>query len=172
MDKQAILNGSYFSLDEKSGMKFQLEDRNFNDFGYYTLYSLKAWLPKYDHPFRIADIHIMNIGQRKGDKPSWTPTTPIVYISSLESAEMLLLYLTPEQRCNLEKLLQLQYNTIHVGQEDVFLRSVLRNKTLSGFIKSQERIKKLIQLPIDVRSMIDNHKDQLELFLENINIIE
>lgn len=65
MDRQAILNGSYFSLDEKSGMKFRLVYRNWNDYGYYTLYALELSIPHVDTPYRIADIRVMNIGQKK-----------------------------------------------------------------------------------------------------------
>ena len=83
MDKQAILNGSYFSLDEKSGMKFRLVDRNWNDYGYYTLYALELRIPDVDIAYRIADIRVMNINQKKGDKPSWMPTTPVIFISNV-----------------------------------------------------------------------------------------
>ena len=167
MDKQAILNGSYFSLDEKSGMKFRLVYRNWNDYGYYTLYVLELNIPEMDISYRIADIRVMNIGQKKGDKPSWIPTTPIVFISNVESAETLLLFLTQKQRSNLEKILLIQYDTIHVNQEEVFQVSVLRDKTLTEFNKSLIRIKELVQSPIDVSSMIDNHKTQLTRFLED-----
>jgi len=165
MDKQAILNGSYFSLDEKSGMKFRLVYRNWNDYGYYTLYVLELRIPDRDIPYRISDIRVMNIGQKKGDKPSWTPTTPIVFISNVESAEILLLFLTPEQRSNLEKILLLQYDTCHIEQEEVFQVSVLRDKNLIDFKKTQIRIKELVQSSFDVSSMIDNHKTQLLHFL-------
>lgn len=167
MDKQAILNGSYFSLDEKSEMKFRLVYRNWNDYGYYTLYVLELKIPEMDISYQIADIRVMNIGQKKGDKPSWIPTTPIVFISNVESAEKLLLFLTPKQRSNLEKILLIQYDTIHVNQEEVFQVSVLRDKTLTEFNKSLIRIKELVQSPIDVSSMIDNHKTQLTRFLED-----
>lgn len=169
MDRQAILNGSYFSLDEKSGMKFRLIDRNWNDYGYYTLYALELRFPDSDSAYLIADIHVMNIGQRKGNKPTWIPTTPIVFISNIDSAETLLLYLTPEQRNNLEKLFLLRYDTIHVDREEVFLKSVLRHKTLVEFAKNQTHIKKLVQLPIDISSMIDHHKTQLGLLFKEIN---
>ena len=168
MDKQAIINGSYFSLDEKSGRKFRLADRNWNDFGYYTLYALELKLPGSDLLYRIADIRVMNIGQKKGEKPSWNPTTPIIFISNIDSAERLLLFLTHMQRSNLEKILLLRYDTLHVDREDVFNVSVLRDKTLMDFTTSQAKIKELVQLPIDVSSMIDNHKTQLALFLEEI----
>lgn len=168
MDKQAILNGSYFSLDEESGMKFRLVYQNWNDYGYYTLYALELRMPDVDTLYRIADIRVMNIGQKKGDKPSWIPTTPIVFISNVDSAERLLLFLTPEQRGNLEKTLKVRYDTHHVEHEDVFQVSVLRDKTLTEFKKSMLQIKELVQSPIDVSAMIDKHKTQLACFLEEI----
>lgn len=169
MDKQAILNGSYFSLDEKSGMKFRLVYRNWNDYGYYTLYALELRIPDADTTYRIADIRVMNIGQKKGDKPSWIPTTPIVFISNVDSAETLLLFLTPKQRSNLEKTLMLRYDTLHVEHEEVFHVSVLRDRTLTEFNNTLVQVKELVQSPIDVSSMIHNHKTQLACFLEEIN---
>lgn len=164
MDRQAILNGSYFSLDEKSGMKFRLVYRDWNDYGYYTLYALELRIPDVDTSYRIADIRVMNIGQKKGDKPSWIPTTPIVFISNVDSAETLLLFLTPKQRSNLEKTLMLRYDTLHVEYEEVFHVSVLRDKTLTEFNKTLVQVKELVQSPIDVSSMIHNHKTQLACF--------
>lgn len=169
MDRQAILNGSYFSLDEKSGMKFRLVYRDWNDYGYYTLYALELRISDVDTPYRIADIRVMNIGQKKGDKPSWIPTTLIVFISNVDSAETLFLFLTPEQRSNLEKTLMLRYDTLHVEHEDVFHVSVLRDKTQTEFNKSLVKVKDLVQSPIDVSSMIHNHKVQLACFLDEIN---
>lgn len=67
MDKQTILKGSNFSLDEESGVKFRLEYRNWNDYGFYTLYSLEMQLPDSNLSYRIADIHVMNIGQKAGE---------------------------------------------------------------------------------------------------------
>lgn len=169
MDRQAILNGSYFSLDEKSGMKFRLVHRNWNDYGYYTLYALELRISDVDTPYRIADIRVMNIGQKKGDKPSWIPTTPIIFISNVESAEILLLFLTPKQRSNLEKTLMFRYDTQHVEHEEVFHISVLRDKTLTEFNKTLVQVKELVQSPIDVSSMIHKHKTQLACFWEEIN---
>lgn len=168
MDRQAILNGSYFSLDEKSGMKFRLVYRNWNDYGYYTLYALELRIPDVATPYRIADIRVMNIGQKIGDKPSWIPTTPIVFISNVDSAERLLLFLTPAQRSNLEKKLMLRYDTLYVEHEEVFQVSVLRDKTLTEFNKTLVQVKELVKSPIDVSSMIHNHKTQLACFLGEI----
>ena len=61
----------------------------------------------------------------------------------------------------------IKYNTNHVEQEDVFQVSVLRDKNLTEFNNSLIRIKELVQSPIDVSSMIDNHKPQLRRFLED-----
>ena len=169
MDKQAILNGGYFSLDEKSGMKFRLAYQNWNDFGYYTLYTLEMKLPKSNDLYRIADIRIMNVGQKFGDKPSWFPTTPIVFISNVSSAERLLLYLSPEQRKNLENILLIRYESYHIEHEKVFLKSILRDKTLLEFTKSQERIREIIHLPLDVSSIINDNKSQLSSYMDDIN---
>ena len=168
MDRQAILYGSYFSLDEKSGKLFRLVNSNWNDFGYYTLYALEMKLPESAFGETIAYINIMNMCQRKGEKPTWIPSTPMVFISSIKSAEALLIFLSPEQRSNLEKILLLQYDTFFVSQQDVFNISVLRGTNRVEFDRSLTRIKELVRCPLDISSMIDNHKIQLAYFLKDI----
>lgn len=65
MDRQDILNGGSFSLDEKSGVKFRLKYQNWNDNGYYTLYSLEMRLPDSLLSYKVADMRVMNINQKK-----------------------------------------------------------------------------------------------------------
>lgn len=168
MDKQAILNGCYFSLDEESGVKFRLDYRNWNDFGYHTLYSLEMSLPNTSYPYRIADIRVMNIGQKTGDKPLWAQTAPIVFIANLDSAERLFLLLTPNQRQRLEDILLLRYDGRHITNEHVFIQSVTRGYTISEFNDIQVKIKEFMHSTIDVRTILDHHKTQLYLFLSEI----
>jgi len=167
MDKQVILNGSYFSLAEESGVKFRLEYRNWNDYGFYTLYSLEMHLPNSSLPYRIADIRVMNIGQKAGEKPS-TCITPITVISNSNSAERLFLFLSPEQRTKLEKILSIKYDCRNIEREPVFINSVLRDKTKYDFIKQQEVIKNLMRSSIDARSFLLRNRDQLNLWLSEI----
>lgn len=169
MDKQAILNGSEFVLDEKGCERFRLKYLNWNDNGYYTLYSLEMRLPESLLSYRVADIRVMNINQKKGEKPSWIPTTPMVFISDVDSAETLFLMLTTEQRQRLEELLIIRYDSRHVETEQVFCQSVLRGNSLPEFIIAQKRIKELMHSAINVRALIDKHKTQLGQFISDIN---
>ena len=168
MDKQAILNGSYFFLDENGRERFRLKYLNWNDNGYYTLYSLEMQQPDSLLSYRVADIQVMNINQKKGEKPSWIPTTPMVFIANEDSAETLFLMLTPEQRQRLEEILLIRYDSRHVETEPVFCESILRGCSLSDFNVVQKRIKELMHSSESVRGLIGKHKTQLSLFLSNI----
>lgn len=168
MDKQAILNGSSFSLDEKSGVKFWLKYLNWNDYGYYTLYSLYMQLPDTSTSYMIADMQVMNIGQKTGKRPSWEPTPPTVFISDVDSAERMFLILTPEQRLKLEEILPIRYNSQHIEKEQVFIQSVMRGITMTEFLNRQNRIKELMHSTIDVSTLICRHKTQINLFLSGI----
>ena len=167
MDKQTILKGSNFSLDEESGVKFRLEYRNWNDYGFYTLYSLEMQLPDSNLSYRIADIHVMNIGQKAGEKPS-TSNSPIFIISGTDSAERLFLFLSPKQRARLENLLAIKYDCRGIEREKAFINSVLRDKTISEFIKQQEVIKNLMHSSVDAHSVLLRNKHQLSLWLSEV----
>ena len=167
MDKQTILKESNFFLDEKSGVKFRLEYRNWNDYGFYTLYSLEMRLPDSNLSYRIADIHVMNIGQKAGEKPS-TSNSPIIIISDTDSAERLFLFLSPKQRARLENLLAIKYDCLGIEREQAFINSVLRDKTISEFIKQQEVIKNLMHSSVDACSFLLRNKHQLSLWLSEV----
>ena len=168
MDKQNLLNGSYFSLDSESGIKFRLNDRNWNDFGYYTLYSLEMKLPKSSVLYSISDIRIMNINQKPGEKPTWLSTTPAIFISNIDSAERLFLFLSPFQRLQLQDVLTIRYNINYIESEPVFIKSILRNKTLEEFISAQDKIRELMHSTLNVHSMLLKNKGQLCSLMENI----
>lgn len=169
MDRQDILNGGSFSLDEKSGVKFRLKYQNWNDNGYYTLYSLEMRLPDSLLSYKVADMRVMNINQKKGEKPSWIPTTPMVFIADVDSAETLFLMLTTEQRQRLEEIFIIRYDSRHVETEPVFCQSILRGSSLPEFIIAQKRIKELMHSAINIRALIDKHKTQLGQFISDIN---
>ena len=167
MDKQTILKGSNFSLDEESDVKFRLEYRNWNDYGFYTLNSLEMRLPDSNLSYRIADIHVMNVGQKAGEKPS-TSNSPIIIISDTDSAERLFLFLSPKQRTRLENLLAIKYDSRGIEREQAFINSVLRDKTISEFIKQQEVIKNLMRSSVDACSFLLRNKHQLSLWLSEV----
>lgn len=169
MDKQAILNGSDFFLDDNGRERFRLKYLNWNNYGYYTLYSLEMRLPDSSLSYKVADIRVMNINQKKGEKPSWIPMTPMVFIANEDSAETLFLMLTPEQRQRLEEIFIIRYDSRHVETEPVFCQSILRGSSLPEFIIAQKRIKELMHSAINIRALIDKHKTQLGQFISDIN---
>jgi len=165
MDKQAILNGAYFHLGSNNEDRFRLTFRNWNDYGFYTLYEMWITPKGIDHAYKIADLRIMNIGQKFGEKPGWIPCIPWVFISSTDSAENLFMMLTPEQRKDLEKTLVIRYDCEIVKNETVFNKSVNRDSTIDEFVTKQSRIKALIQSPINMRDMAEHHCEQWSKFI-------
>lgn len=163
MDKQTLLNGSLFSLGVRDNIQLQLKFENWNDFGYYTFYGLWMQSPNLKYSIRLADIHIMNIGQKLGDKPCGCMPTPMAFISNVESAERLFLFLSPAERKALEAELLVHYDDTWVKDEPAFLKSVLRNKTFEDFHTIQKRVKELMHSTIDVASMLVKHKDQIQM---------
>lgn len=74
MNTQDILDGTLFTLEGNPNMKFYLEfQKNWNNYGYRTWFSLHLYIPQSKYPFKIADLSIFNKGQKKGDIPYWDP---------------------------------------------------------------------------------------------------
>lgn len=166
-NKETIWKGNTFQIDEESGVKFRLRYRDWNDYGYYTLYTLEMQLPNTWLSYTISDIRIMNIGQKNGEKPD-ASSNSVVFISNVASAEKLFLMLTPQQRLKLEKTLQVQYDASSVKNEPAFLKSVCRDRTVQKFVEAQNRIKMLMHSEIDVRTILDNHNEQICLLLSSL----
>lgn len=169
MDKQAILNGEKFTLADGSEKSFRLKwEKYWNNFGYRIIFHLWMETPK-TTAIRIASFYIFSPDQKTGEKPCWSVPTPVVYISDLGSAEKLLLYLTPQERHNLEDTLLIRYNISFCKAEKVFKNGVLRRGekgTAEMYACTQKQIQEIMHNPIDVASMILDNKDQLRVYLK------
>lgn len=163
---QAILSGGYFSIDEESGLKFRLRDANWNDYGYYTLYSLVMQLPTKES-FIIADLRIMNHEQKIKEKPV-AHQGLVAFISNVASAEKLFLMLTPQLRLKLEEALQVQYDASTVMKGPAFNKSVCRHRTVDEFIDAQNRIKMLMHSEIDACTILKDHSEQIGQILSSL----
>lgn len=169
MDKQAVLNGEKFTLADGNEKTFRLKWENYwNNFGYRIIFHLWMETPR-TTAIRIASFLIFSPDQKTGEKPCWSAPTPLVYISDLGSAEKLLLYLTPQERHDLEDTLLIRYNISFCKTEKVFKDGVLRrgeNDTAEMYACTQKQIQEIMHNPIDVVSMILDNKDQLRVYLE------
>ncbi len=163
---QEILSGGYFSLDEESGLRFRLRDTNWNDYGYYTLYSLVMQLPTKEN-FTIADMHIMNHEQKIKEKPV-AHQGIVAFISNVASAEKLFLMLSSQQRLKLEEALHIRYDSSSVANNGAFRKSVCRNQTVVEFIYAQKRIRELMHSDIDVLTILNNHSEQICQLLSSL----
>lgn len=163
---QEILSGRYFSLDEESGLRFRLRDTNWNDYGYYTLYSLVLELPT-KVSFIIDHMHIMNHEQKIKEKPV-AHQGIVAFISNVASAEKLFLMLTPQQRLKLEEVLHVCYDSNSVANAPAFRKSVCRNKTIAEFIDAQNRIKMLMHSEIDASTILKDRSEQIRQLLSSL----
>lgn len=171
MDKQAILNGATFTLDTESGDKFHLTfTRSWNNYGFYTIYDI--WIkPKGSGlTYRLGWLHIMNLGQKTGETPVWIPTPPMTFISSVEVAENIFMMLSPNQRRQFESLFNVRYDCEIVKDELVFQKSVNRDKTLDDFKNRQTRIKEFVKSSINMRDIVERHKEQWGNFISDLPI--
>lgn len=169
MHKQAILNGEKFTLADGNEKTFRLKwEKYWNNFGYRIIFHLWMETPR-TTAIRIASFLIFSPDQKTGEKPCWSAPTPLVYISDLGSAEKLLLYLTPQERHDLEDTLLIRYNISFCKTEKVFKDGVLRrgeNDTAEMYACTQKQIQEIMHNPIDVASMILDNKDQLRVYLK------
>lgn len=165
INMQEILSGRDFSLDEESGLRFRLRDTNWNDYGYYTLYSLILQLPTKESC--IIDLHILSHEQKINERPV-AHHGIVAFISNVASAEKLFLTLTPQQRLKLEEVLHVRYDNDSVANAPAFRKSVCRNRTVAEFIDAQNQIKKLMHSEIDFRTILNNHSDRIRLLLSSL----
>ncbi len=167
MDKQALLNGEEFTLGDGNEKTFSLKWENYwNNFGYRIIFHLWMETPR-TSAIRIASFYIFSTNLKTGEKPCWLSPSPLVYICDKSCAEKLLLYLTPHERHVLEETLLIRYDISLCKTEKVFREGVLRNGengTAGMYATTQKQIKKIMQNPTDVASMILDNKDQLRFY--------
>lgn len=144
---------------EKFRHPYLLVNQNWNDGGYYTLFTLYKTFDCKDN-LPIAQLHILSKSQIRGDtfRDFINVTT---FITDPVWASRLLCLLSYEERLSLIETLKISFEPI-VGSE-CFTKSVLRNTTLSKWTYKQNIIKNILTLPFD----INNQFLELERIFQN-----
>ena len=150
---------------EKFGMnyKYVLTDRGWNDYGFYTLHELFLITPTNKDNIKLADIRMFNFDQHFNDRLNLNVTNYVGFISNIESAERLLLFLSPEDRKELFSTLHIRYTAGMYSSQPAFLKSVLRDITIEQFEERQQKIKYIATIDENIASMIERNRDVLNL---------
>lgn len=169
MKNRSILEGAKFSVGINNAKTLSLFYRNWNDFGYYTLFSLSLDAPASYSSYTLALIRVMYFGQESRENPQYGDLQRMrVFICDVEGAERIFLMLSPSERLELEKVLGIGYDVSLVMGEPAFQKSVLRCTTLDEFQKTQLRIKELMHSNIDASAMLSKNKQQLQLYMNDL----
>lgn len=148
-------NGRQHDKFTEQSKKLILCDRNWNDFGYYTLHELFLIVPDKPYNIKLADIRIFNYDQKFGEHPSiYSSSTHTSYISNIDSAERLVLFLTPKERKELLAELHVNFTQSIYANQQVFLKSVLRDITMQEFENMQLQIKEIVTTNLNITQMI------------------
>ena len=157
------------------GYKLLIADRNWNDFGYSTLYSVVYQQPKDFFNKLIAGVKIFNPNKGENYRASITNThNPYVtFICNKTCAMALFLVLTPEERKEMIESLHIKFDCSEYKLLEVFKKSILRDITLEKFIADQKEIEKLMLSDINPAQYISSTeendiKDVLNNFSEII----
>ena len=117
-------------------VKLYLAHTSFNDFGYYTMFNLYLVLPeKHNSNMKLATLKIMEKGQKVGEYVDVVNSnTYYSFIMDEESAMLITIFLTPQERKELVKSLNICFSTNEVKDEDVYHTSVLRGINQISFV--------------------------------------
>lgn len=163
IDMKSFILSSNWQQNEKfagQGKKLVLCDSNWNDFGYYTLHELFLIIPDKSYNIKLADINVFNFDQHFGEHPSiYVSSNHVSYISNIESAIRLVLFLTPDERKELFSELHVLFTPSCYKEQKVFLKSILRNTTLEEFKQIQSTIKVIVTTELNVAQMVSEHKE-------------
>lgn len=160
MDKIFVQATNGRGYDKFSGKyKYILTDRGWNDFGYYTIQELFLVTPDDNDNVKLADLHMFNYDQHSGEHLDTNITNYVGYISTVESAERILLLLSPDERNELISALHINFMAGIYANQHAFLKSVLRGLTLEEFEERQAKIKAIVSISEDITSMIENNRD-------------
>lgn len=164
-----ILSGKSFII-ENENYEFEIIYANWNDSNFFTLFTL--YLRKKENGLRInlGYLHVIAQGQRIGKIKDWFLFgNPKIFIGDIDTAKRLLIFLTPSQRKELERLLCIQYSINHsIVNERAFQVSVLRNQTLEEFKIKQQKIERLIHYKLNIAQIIFDNKNEIKELLEDI----
>lgn len=155
--------------DKFAGYKLLLSGLNWNDYGYYTSFGLWLQLPKEkEFNLKIADLNIITLGQEAGDIPSMlTEQHMFTFIKDVESAYMILFYLTYEERKELISRLNISFQYEAIKNEPVFQKSVLRGMNEEDFMVIQAEIERIVSCPLNISVALVSCKDQMDFYNHN-----
>lgn len=147
--------------------KYILEDSNWNDYGYYTHYGL--YLPiKNSARLALAGLFILKY-KLDIDEIHWFSEEHrnfTTFISNIESAYNLLLFLSPIERKELISKLNIQFDNRLVKNERAYKISILRDKSEESFLSEQKEIEKIVTCPLDIANAISMQKEKLKTYIQ------
>lgn len=155
-------NGRGYEKFSGAGYKYVLTDRNWNDFGFYTLHELFLITPEGSDNIKLADIRLFNHDQADGDHVNLCIPNFVGFITSVTGAERLLLFLSPDERKEIFDALHIKFDCKLYTDQQALLKSVLRDITFEQFAERQERIKNLVSLPYNIKVMIQENKEVIK----------
>lgn len=156
-------NGRGYDKFIDSNYKYVLIDRNWNDYGFYTLHELFLIMPDGKENVKLADVRLFNLNQHCGSRFNINNSDYIGFISNVESAERLLLFLSPKERKYLISALHIKFDCKLYSDQHALLKSVLRDITLVEFEERQSEIESIISIKENISSMIERNKEVLKL---------
>lgn len=152
-------NGRGYEKFSGAGYKYVLTDRNWNDLGYYTLHELFLIMPEGTDNIKLADIRLFNHQQSNGDHTNLSISNFVGFITQIEWAERILLFLSPKDREELLSELHIKFSGKLYTDQHAFLKSVLRGITFEQFEERQTKIKSIVSITENITSMIEHNKD-------------
>lgn len=132
---------------EKFGeYKLLIADRNWNDYGYYTRYSVYYQQANQMSNPLIAELKIFKPNQIKGEKASFSNIHApyVTFISNKISAMVLFLILSPKERKDFIDSLHITFDCSKYKSLDIFNQSILREHSLEHFISEQNEIHEMM----------------------------
>lgn len=142
------------------GKKFVICGLNWNDYGFYTLHELFLIQPDKLYNIKLADLKVFNYDQKFGDHTNFQITNYTSYISNVESANRMLIFLTPDERKKIISELHIRFSVGINKEQPAFLKSVLRDITFEEFEQRQETIKQIVSSEINMAQII---RDNIEI---------
>lgn len=143
--------------------KYVLTDRGWNDFGFYTLHELFLIKPVGQDNIKLANIRLFNYNQHFNERLNLNIANYVGFISNLESAERLILFLSPEERKELCSMLHVNFTAGIYSRQSAFLKSVLRDINIQQFEERQRKIKSIVTIEENIASMIERNKSILNI---------
>lgn len=153
--------------NEKKSVSLHISPWNIK--GYRCIYELLLKIPTHEFPFGIASLRIISKDLKPGQIPTSMGNPIISFIKDIESAEKILLCFSPEEREDLIRVLNIQFDPLPYKDEMVFKDAILENSDIYKFSKLQEKIKIIVRNPINFVKLIAEYFSQFKPFIEHVN---